>query len=393
MSRILRRSAATAVAVVGAVATVVVTAVPVMASPSAVPAPTARVDCVVVNATGGCDVVGVVYALTQVGDRTYIGGSFASLNGIPRANVAAIRGDGTLDPTWKPDTDGVVYAMAASNDGTKIFLGGTFTTVGGQAKARLAAVTPDTGALVAGWTGTASDKIRAMATDNGDRLYVGGNFNSVAGRAFPKLAAVSQTTGAAVSTFVPRPNGNLIALTVSDDGSRVYAGGSFTALNGITRKGNAEINATTAAPTSFAPQMGGVTIALDVTPSGRLFASTSNNRLAAYDTGSDSTAEYVIQSSGEVQGILALDDEVYVGGHFASHFGGAPRVQVASLVTSTGQVTDWAPAVRGWYGVWALGLTRTPLSPEAAPALSIVGGFSSVAGLNRRGYARFMFTP
>lgn len=393
MSRILRRSAAAAVAVVGAVATVVATAVPVMASPSAVPAPTAKVDCVVVNATGGCDVVGVVYALTQVGDRTYIGGSFKSVSGVPRANVAAIRGDGTLDPTWKPETDGVVYAMAASNDGTKIFLGGTFTTVGGQAKARLAAVTPDTGALVAGWTGTASDKIRAMSVDNGDRLYVGGNFNSVAGRAFPKLAAVSQTTGAAVSTFVPRPNGNLIALAVSDDGSRVYAGGSFSALNGITRKGIAEVNATTAAPTSFSPTEGGVTIALDVTPSGRLFASTSNNRLWAYDTGSDSVPEYVLQSSGEVQGILALDDEVYVGGHFTKFNATQKRVQVASLVTATGQLTPWAPTVTGWYGVWAIGLTRTPLSPEATPALSIVGGFSAVAGLSRRGYARFNFAP
>ncbi|WP_206050698.1 hypothetical protein [Nocardioides speluncae] len=369
------------------------TAAPVVASPSTTPAPTAKVDCVVLNpATGACDVVGVVYALTQVGDRTYIGGSFKSVSGAPRANVAAIRGDGTLDPTWKPETDGVVYAMAASNDGTKIFLGGTFTTVGGQAKARLAAVTPDTGALVAGWTGTASDKVRAIAVDNGDRLYVGGNFNSVAGRAFPKLAAVSQTTGAAVSTFVPRPNGNLIALTVSDDGSRVYAGGSFTALNGVSRKGIAEVVATTAALTSFAPTEGGVTIALDVTPSGRLFASTSNNRLWAYDTGSDSVPEYVIQSSGEVQGILALDDEVYVGGHFTSiskaHL---KRVQVASLVTSTGQITGWAPPVNGWYGVWTLGLTRTPLSPEAAPALSIGGGFSAVSGISRRGYARFLF--
>lgn len=371
----------------------VVTAVPVVASPSTVPAPTANVDCVVVNATGGCDVVGNVYALVQVGDRTYIGGEFKTVSGVARSNVAAIRGDGTLDPTWNPSTDGTVYALAASNDGSKIFLGGTFTTVGGQAHANLAAVTPDTGALITTWKSGASQKVRALATDNGDRLYVGGNFCNIGGQWICRLAAVSQSTGVVLPTFKPTPDGNVISLTVSEDGSKVFAGGSFTAVSGVPRKGIAEVDAAGAlAP--FSPKEGGVTIALDVTPSGRLFASTSNNRLWAYDTGSDSVPEYVIPSSGEVQGILALDEEVYVGGHFTS-FSKAhlKRVQVASIVTSTGRVTDWAPAVNGWYGVWALGLTRTPLSPNAAPALSIVGGFGWVSGVSRRGYARFMFTP
>jgi hypothetical protein len=39
--------------------------------------------------------------------------------------------------------------------------------------------------------------------------------------------------------------------------------------------------------------------------------------------------------------------------------------------------------------LWAFGLTRTPLSPNDVPAVSIGGDFNVVGGAARRGYARF----
>ena len=45
---------------------------------------------------------GPVYAIAQVGDLTVIGGEFTMVGGKPRQNVAAIRADGTLDPTFDP---------------------------------------------------------------------------------------------------------------------------------------------------------------------------------------------------------------------------------------------------------------------------------------------------
>ena len=102
------------------------------ASPGSTPQVTAKVDCLAYDAAGTrCEVAGVVYAITQIGGLTYIGGQFASVDGTPRANVAAIRSDGSLDATWNPSTDGIVYALAAASDGSKVFLGGEFTTVGG----------------------------------------------------------------------------------------------------------------------------------------------------------------------------------------------------------------------------------------------------------------------
>ena len=361
------------------------------ASPIGGPLSTAKVDCVVFNtSTNTCEVVGVVYAMTQIGDRTYIGGSFTAVNGQPRSNLAAIRGDGSLDPTWAPATDGIVYALAASADGTKVFLGGSFATVNGTSR-RLAAVTADTGALVPGWTTTTSNNtIRALVTDSADRLYVGGNFSRIGGRAITRLAAVSQATGAVDAAFVPAFNNTVRALALSDDGTDLYAGGSFTNVSGQSRPGAAELVAATGAVTSFAPTEGGVAISMDVSPTGRLFFGTTNNRTFAYDPGVDGVPEYRVRSSGDVQAILATETEVYVGGHFS----GFPeqkitRVHIASFSAANGLVTAWNPGVNGSFGVWAFGLTRTPLSPVQPNALSVGGDFTRVAAVARRAYARF----
>lgn len=374
--------------------TMLVGGAPAWASPMTVPVPTAKVDCVAFDATTGrCEVSGVVYATAQVGGRTYIGGSFTSVSGVPRSNVAAIRADGSLDPTWNPSANGVVYALAASSDGSKVYLGGGFTTVGGQARGRLAAVTPDTGQLVPGWTTVPSNNlVRALVVDAGDRLYVGGSFGRIGGRAIGRLAAVSQSTGAVDTGFVPQPSSTVRALTLSDDGTRLYAGGPFTSVRGVARPGVVELDAASGAVTSFAPTDGGVVISMDTTPSGRLFFGTTSNRTWAYDPAKGGVPEYRIRTGGDVQGIYATDEEIYIGGHFNTlPEAKVERVGLASFLPADGQVTGWNPGANGPFGVWTIAPTRTAVSPEAVPGLSVGGDFTVVGGMARRGYARFNF--
>jgi hypothetical protein len=93
-----------------------------------------------------------------------------------------------------------------------------------------------------------------------------------------------------------------------------------------------------------------------------------------------------------VQAIVATDDEVYIGGHFNTlPEAKLNRLALASFLPQNGQATAWDPGANGSFGVWAMGLTRTALSPNAVPALSIGGDFTRVAGLARRGYTRFNF--
>jgi hypothetical protein len=394
MVRVWGRSAAIVTSVLAAVGTMVAVAPAALASPSAVPEATAKVDCVTVDpATGTCDVPGVVYAITQVGSTTYIGGSFTSVSGVPRANVAAIRADGSLDPTWNPATNGIVYALAASSDGSEIFLGGGFTTIGGQTHGRLGAVTSDTGQLVSAWTTTTNNNlVRALVADSGDRLYVGGSFGRLGGRLTPRLGAVSQSTGAVDTSFVPQPSGTVRALALSDDATKLYAGGPFTTIGGLARPGVAELNAAAGTVTAFAPTDGGVVISMDVAPNGRLYFGTTSNRTWAYDPAKGGVPEYRVRTGGDVQAIVATDDEVYIGGHFNTlPEAKLNRLALASFLPATGVATAWDPGANGSFGVWAMGLTRSALSPNAVPALSIGGDFTRVAGLARRGYTRFNF--
>ena len=67
------------------------------------------------------------------------------------------------------------------------------------------------------------------------------------------------------------------------------------------------------------------------------------------------------------------------------------RLALASFDPATGTPTAWNPGANGPVGVWTIGLTRTALSPDAAPALSIGGDFTRVANVARRGYTRFAF--
>jgi len=393
MARISARIAALVSGVLAATAVMTVTSA--SASPLPTTVGTAKVDCITVDPnTGTCILQGSVYAITQVGSRTYIGGTFNSVSGVARRNVAAIRADGTLDPTWNPDTDGVVYALAASSDGSKIFIGGGFTTVGGQPRSRLAAVTPDTGAQIAGWTATVKNNfVRALVADSADRLYVGGSFSTIGGRAIPRLAALKQSTGAVEHTaFSAAPGDTVRALALSEDGTKLYAGGPFTTFDGLARRGAAEMKAANGDLTEFSPTESGAVISMDVSPSGRLFFGTQSNRTYAYNPAASNVPVYTVRSSGDVQAILATDTEVYVGGHFS----GFPEVKInrlhlASFSTANGEITGWNPGPNGTYGVWAIGLTRTAVSPTAVPAVSVGGDFTVMAGKARRSYARFNF--
>ena len=64
-------------------------------------------------------------------------------------------------------------------------------------------------------------------------------------------------------------------------------------------------------------------------------------------------------------------------------------MHIASFSAANGLVTAWNPGVNGSFGVWAFGLTRTPLSPVQPNALSVGGDFTRVAAVARRAYARF----
>ncbi|MDQ1307275.1 MAG: trimeric autotransporter adhesin, partial [Actinomycetota bacterium] len=103
----------------------------------------------------------------------YLGGSFTSLNGVPRNRLAHVAADGTLDPMWKPTVAGStpteVYALAVS--GSTVYVGGSFTQVSGTTRNRAAAVDATTGTVMAWNPNIVVGAVYAMAV-SGSTVYL-----------------------------------------------------------------------------------------------------------------------------------------------------------------------------------------------------------------------------
>lgn len=335
------------------------------------------------------------FALAQLGDRTFVGGTFTKLGGKNRENIGAyFNSTNQVDPAFLASTNGKVDAIAVDAATNRVFLGGTFTTVNGQPRANLAAVDATTGALVEDWradtSGNRSD-VRTLVIA-GNTLYVGGRFGGIDGTTSrPRLAAVTTTTGELVSAFRPRPAGGVREIVLNPDGSQLFVGGAFTALSGQSRNGAGAVYTSDGSPTSFAPtQTGGNVVTIELSPDGqRLWYGTDNNTVFAYDPYVSNNPVYLFKMSGNTQAMAASEDVLYFGGHFSqSTTEKIKRYFFAAIDADTGSLTAWDPdATGGKMGVWDLQI--------ANGYLHAAGVFSKFAGgtINQRGYARFSGTP
>jgi hypothetical protein len=124
-----------------------------------------------------------VYTLAVSGSTIYAGGGFASVQGVPRHNIAGINAsDGAptnFDPQASgPNNDGAVSAIAV--DGTTVYAGGQFNMIGGQPRNFLAALDASNGnANDFNPDASGANNIYAL-TFNSGTLYVGGSFPTFA---------------------------------------------------------------------------------------------------------------------------------------------------------------------------------------------------------------------
>jgi hypothetical protein len=284
-----------------------------------------------------------------------------------------------------------VEALAVSTDGTTVFLGGTFTTVNGVARANLAAVDAVTGAVLEDWsedTGGTRPTVHSLAVHE-DRLYVAGRYTHIGQTEHSRLSAVDAASGDVIAGFDPRPNGPVREVVVTPDGTAVFAGGGFSRLGGAPRASHAgAVNASDGSATAFDPVVddsgGVVTVALS--PDGsRFFLSTQRNRLFAFDWATSDVQSWIVRASGNIQAIAASDTEVYIGGHW-SRFQALQQPYLGSVHYDTGLPTSWDTRCSGGrMGVWALMIRGSSLHAG--------GAFDSFGSVPQRGYARFTFGP
>jgi hypothetical protein len=344
---------------------------------------------------------GTVYAVRQVGNRIYVGGSFTQAGPNTGFGVALDPSTGAWSPAF-PKINGVVLVAVPDGEGG-FYIGGDFTRVGDKSRHNGARIVPDITPgtwKVGGWNPETDKPIRAIALSaTSGAVYIGGDFATVRDVPRAGIAAVTSTgspilefnpgegtgtttgTGAATTVTV----GSVMTLAVSPDGARLFAGGFFTKMAGVARSGLAALDAATGAlDLAFnpAPSAGGVeTMAL--TASGRLLlgggftkiGATTRNRLAAVNSTTGALDTTWAPSADGIVHTLRLSPDgtkVFVGGAFAN-IGSSVRSRLALLsATGSGAVDGtWKPVANG--DVSALALSADGSRLFAAGAFTKLG--------------------
>jgi uncharacterized delta-60 repeat protein len=189
---------------------------------------------------------GTIYAFAPQPDGLIVGGFFGSLGGVNRqALVKLDPATGAVDPVWNAQisSNGAVLAIQRDASGD-LYLGGTFASVGGQPRQNLARIT-STGALSTSWNAPANSIVWSLLLD-GNALYVGGGFSSLGGSTRQQIGRVDAVTGALQpwnpggTTFA----GTVRALARGQDGA-IFVGGDFLRMGGAFRSRAAKLDSTT----------------------------------------------------------------------------------------------------------------------------------------------------
>lgn len=293
--------------------------------------------------------------LSLVGARLFVGGSFTSLGGIDRTNLAAIRvSTGEVLP-WSPNANARVEAICNVKD-SFIFIGGYFSQVAGNNRSYLASFNRS-GSLTT-FSFAINDYVRAIAFSGDSILYFGGNFTNVATvspfisilAVAQKMAALNFRTGRIQPTWNPNANNAIYSILV--DGNTVYAGGTFSAIGGQTRNFVGAVNRTTASATSFNAGISTVGTSVNslakfdqnliVGGSFYYYVNTLivRRNLASFNVSTNQLNTFINEPDLQVNCLSLYQNKIYCGGDFTL-LGAFGRNNVAAFIASTGRILDF----------------------------------------------------
>lgn len=332
---------------------------------------------------------GVVSCLAvQADGRILLGGTLTGYNGTPRSFLARIEPNGALDtsfnPAILPSIGGHVNSIAVQADG-KIVIGGSFTTVNGVPRNNLARLNSDGSTELAATfdPGTGPNaEVQAVLVQPDGKILVSGYFAMVNGTTRNAIARLNANgTLESSATFNPGtgPNFSASSMALQADG-KILLAGLFMSFNGQARSRIARINSdgTLESTTTFnvGTSVGGSgaidLYALTLQGDGRIliggqfttFNGTSRGRIARLLNDS-ATQTLTVPDLTRVQWLRS---------------GATPEVEQVTFELSTDGGTIWSPLGNGTRiaGGWErTGLSLPTGSGQVRARGRAVGGFST----------------
>lgn len=278
---------------------------------------------------------GEVHASVKLPDGSVIvGGTFTALGGVAVTNIAKIRSDGTVDPSWAPVLPGFanqitpppwssffgdpVVAALATDGEDAVYAGGTISGVTGLPSGLLVVkISASTGVVDTTFRARFTSNVYALSVDS-NGIYVGGAFSQAGASSATmlprsRLAKLSRSTGSVDASWNPGANGAINALALDGLGGLIV-GGSFSTLGGVPRANLGRV---------FVDGIGGADTA------------------------------WIANADRQVRALLVVADALYVGGDYFN-IGGASRIFLSKLALNGGVDIGWANSSIGGIGVTAL---------------------------------------
>ncbi|HEY0944186.1 MAG TPA: delta-60 repeat domain-containing protein [Opitutaceae bacterium] len=317
----------------------------------------------------------------QSDGRIILGGSFTTLqpnqsgDPVSRQRLARVHADGSVDGTFDPRANNVVFALALQPDG-KILAGGGFTTLQPNGAAastsvrRLARLNTD-GSLDTAFAVALDNRVLDIALEADGGILIAGDFTTVQGTTDSSaveryfLARLSKA-GALDSTFNPLPNAVVSSLAVQRDG-KILAGGNFTTFHApdtgvtVTRPYFARLTRAGLVDTSFAPGANAAVAAISLHPDGRIViggyfsrlqpsgatAAILRNRVARVQPTGALDSAFASEADGLITAVAeTADGSLLVGGLFSS-FAGVTRHNLARVLADGTVDAAFAPVLNG----------------------------------------------
>lgn len=165
-------------------------------------------------------------AVSADGETVYLGGTFTEAGGAARANLAAVDADtGRAVETWQADTVGTTpHVVSLAVHGDRLYVGGRFAGIDGTTRKRLVALDTD-GDVVTAFKPTPNKGVtEVVVSPDGSTVYAGGAFTMLGGQSRLAAGSVQAATGAATGFAPTGVGGNAVTIALSPDGSRFFYG-------------------------------------------------------------------------------------------------------------------------------------------------------------------------